>query len=330
MNNMFRCGCTSDVQGSPTAVSELDCDDQSLIEHERNEDEDEDEALQEQEPRRTPQHDSKDDGNSSFSSSARDEKGELQMESAKHYMERISKQVTASNEESKNRNTKKPNAMQACGSESESIAAVFRMSTRSTSTINIINARTTNHYPSLKHTDSESTQSTAAISDDEFSYSLSSEDAEYENDDDDEATSSQTEESSQEQQPISILRRRLKLGAITAPTGSAVKFCPTTIFPNPNTLQKRKRVKRLPKVQQQSQQEMNDEQRDQQLLEIITVACESYDNSHYYQYSDDELRRLERRAQQRQHGHFRPYTTHEIRSPTSELLFPTESFYVFR
>jgi len=148
MNNMFRCGCTSDVQGFPTDTNEsgLSDDEASLIE--RDEDE----------------HDPKDDGNSSSLSSAGDE-GKLQMESAKHYMERISNQLTASNDAIKKQN--------ASHQEQESIATVFRMSpsSTSTSTVNNTNTSATNHYPSLKHTHSESTQSTAAISEDELSYS---------------------------------------------------------------------------------------------------------------------------------------------------------------
>lgn len=302
MKNMFRCGCTSDEQ--------------------------------------EPQHDSKDDGNSSSSSSAGDEKAnkgedKLQMESAKHYMERISKQLIASNEAIKKRNASQEQ-------EQETIAAVFRMSTSSTitvnntnrttnGTINGTNARTTSHYPSLKHTDSESTQSTAAISEDELSYSQSSAE-------DDEEESSSPQDESQRQKPVSILRRKEKLGAIAASTGSAVKFCPTMVFPDPNALQKRKRVRRLPKAQQQQQQQycyqpsQEEEKRNQ--LDITTImSCQSYsydDHSHHYQYSDDELRRLKRRAQQRHHGHYHPYTTHEMRSPSNDVLFPTESFYVFR
>jgi len=214
---------------------------------------------------------------------------ELHMESARDYVERISKTLATMEKNERREVFSKPKKCSRRVSEGSqtSITTVFRMSTTSSSTIN-------NHFPSLKYTDSESTQETAAISDDEMT---------LESQDDDELREDY-------EKPVSILRRKEKLGAITEATGSGVTFCPTTVFPDPNEVpQKRKRVKRMKqKPQAQPQQEQ---------LQIFVPA-----------HDDDlpELRRLERRAQQNQYA----YLSSEIRSPSSEILMPSESFYVFR
>lgn len=211
---------------------------------------------------------------------------ELHMESARDYVERISKSIATMEESERRGAVSKPkNYSQRVSEDSQtSITTVFRMSTTSSSTIN-------NHFPSLKHTDSESTQETAAISDDEMT---------LESQDDD-------DEREEFEKPVSILRRKEKLGIITEATGSGVSFCPTTVFPDPNEVpRKRKRVKRI-KQKPQSQEQ----------LQIFVPA-----------HDDDlpELRRLERRACQNQYT----YLSSEIRSPSSEILMPSESFYVFR
>lgn len=272
---MFQCGCTSDVHGFPPERDQEHLDSESDVD-----------SLVE--ATHQPQHNEDDD----------DE--ELQIESAKDYMERIAKQL-ASMEESQRKEafrskTDKPftvklDSRQVSDESQSSIATVFRMSTRSTSTIN-------NRHQSLKHTDSESTQETVSVSDDEFSLE------------------DEQDQHQEEAKPeiVSILRRKEKLGSITAPSGSAVRFCPTTVFPDPNEVpQKRKKVRRIPKKTP---------------VAPIEVPCESYESQCKY---SDELRRMERRAQQNQYsaaGY--SYLTHDLRSPSSDILLPTESFYVFR
>ena len=109
-----------------------------------------------------------------------------------------------------------------------------------------------------------------------------------------------------EQQPkiVSILRRTEKMAPIRIEaTGAGVRFSPSTVFPEATS--KRKPVRRKPRVQ------------------AVPVT-----------YTDDELRRIERRSQQNQYNDnmhiYSPYLSHDMRSPSSELLYPTESFYVFR
>ena len=145
-----------------------------------------------------------------------------------------------------------------------------------------------NRFFSIKHTDSDSTMSTQALSEDED---------EHDERDMPESAEEQKEEEPEEDPPFvptSILRRKKKEdGCAIAPTGRSVRFCPKTVFPDPN--QKRKKVRRLPRA-----------------------------NSYYE--TEREHRRLERRAQQRIH----PKLSHELRSPGSDVLITTESFYVFR
>eukprot|EP00533_Pseudo-nitzschia_delicatissima_P007305 CAMPEP_0116097804 /NCGR_PEP_ID=MMETSP0327-20121206/10897_1 /TAXON_ID=44447 /ORGANISM="Pseudo-nitzschia delicatissima, Strain B596" /LENGTH=197 /DNA_ID=CAMNT_0003589573 /DNA_START=226 /DNA_END=816 /DNA_ORIENTATION=+ len=88
---------------------------------------------------------------------------ELHMESARDYVERISKTLATMEKNERREVFSKPKKCSRRVSEGSqtSITTVFRMSTTSSSTIN-------NHFPSLKYTDSESTQETAAISDDEM------------------------------------------------------------------------------------------------------------------------------------------------------------------
>merc|ERR1719343_738552 len=210
---------------------------------------------------------------------AQHEEEELEMESAKDYVERISKDLASME---KKDSIEKPKYSRQVSIESESsITTVFRMSTSSTSTIN--NSR----YPSLKHTESQCTQETEDISDDELSLE-----------------SQEEEEESIAQHPVSILRRKQKLGEITAPRGGSVTFCPSTVFPDPSQKRRRPRRRRKPKQQE--------------LQIFVPATCEEVPL---------ELRRLERRAQQNQYA---SYLTHDLRSPSSDLLLPTESFYVFR
>lgn len=248
--------------------------------HDYNNEESEHECL-EPKPQRQAQHyedDSEDDD-------------ELHMESAKDYVGRISKALDFVKETErreslpiKPKNLHKSSSRQASADSQTSIETVFRMSTTSISTIN-------SRYPSLKHTDSGSTQETVDISDDELSLA------------------SEEEETPEETvlQPVSVLRRKEKLGTITAPRGGAVTFCPTTVFPDPNEVpKKRRRVKRLRPKQKPPE------------LQIFVPACEELPL---------ELRRLERRAQQNQ---YHPYLSNDHRSLSSDMLLPSESFYVFR
>jgi hypothetical protein len=103
------------------------------------------------------------------------------------------------------------------------------------------------------------------------------------------------------QQPkiVSILRRKEKMAPIRIEaSGAGVRFSPSTVFPEATG--KRKLIRRKPRITQT--------------------------------YTEDQLRRIERRSQQNQHNasRFSPYLSSDTRSPSSELLYPTESFYVFR
>lgn len=238
LQSVFQCGCTSDVEES------RDC-------------EMEQEFLG-QTPLRQPLH---------------DESDEMQMESARDYLERISKDLET-------KPLSKQYTRQVSADSESSVKTIFRMPNSA--------ATTHNQYPSLKHTQSESTQETAAISDDELSLCSSDEEDEY-------------EFPQASLGPVSILRRKVKLGDIAPSSGSAVKFCPTTVFPDPNAIpQKRKKVKRIPKPQQ--------------LFEPAQPPA--------------ELRRLERRAQQNQYTDM--YAVHGVQSHRSSFKLPGESIYAFR
>jgi len=96
---------------------------------------------------------------------------------------------------------------------------------------------------------------------------------------------------------VSILRRKEKMADVTIQTtGAAVRFCPNTVFPETGKKRRPQRT-RKPRIQIQP----------------------------YEDYAD-EVRRIERRAKQNQH----PFITHDLRSPSSDILYQAESFYVFR
>lgn len=227
---------------------------------------------------------------------------EIEVESAKDYVTRISKKIVAMEEThriiSKAIEIKEEDIEETSSivTETSSMAIVFRMDSSSPT-------KKTSKFPSLKKTSSNTTQETASISDDESSQDEDGEIA---------ASSEQAETAI-----ISILRRKEKLGEIARPTtGSAVTFCPTTVFPDPNAKPvKRKRVKRLPKPQKSAV-----------IIEPVEIPAENYDNL----YQCEEPRRLQRRAQQNQHNYDHLYQSYDLQSPSSDLLMPTESFYVFR
>jgi len=255
LESVFQCGCTSDVEPSDHGA-----------EHE---------SL-EAKPLRQALHNEE----------SYDDEEEFHMESARDYVERVSKELAAMDKSERRETWEKPKkySRQVSDDSQTSITTVFRMSTSSNSTIN------TTSIPSLKHASSESTQETAAISDDESTLS----------DDDDELREDFAT------QPVSILRRKEKLGAILPSNGARVTFCSTTNFPDPNVVpQKRKRVRRIKPKQSKKE------------LQVFVPAHEEL---------PQELRRLERRAQQNQYA----YLTSDMRSPSSDILMPSESFYVFR
>lgn len=258
LESVFPCGCTSDVEPSDHGA-----------EHE---------SL-ESKPLRQALHDEE----------SYDDEDEFHMESARDYIERVSKQLAVMDKSEQRETWEKPKnySRQLSDDSQTSITTVFRMSTSSNSTIN------TTSIPSLKHAASESTQETAAISDDEST--LSDDD----DDDDDLREDFATK-------PVSILRRKEKLGAILPSNGQRVTFCSTTVFPDPNEVpKKRKRVRRIKPKQSKKE------------LQVFVPAHEEL---------PQELRRLERRAQQNQYV----YLTSDMRSPSSDILMPSESFYVFR
>ncbi len=251
LENVLRCGCTLDVEPSDHGA-----------EHE---------SLAAQ-PLRQALHDE----------DSYDDDDALHMESARDYVERVSKQLATMNDSEQRDTWDKPKkySRQVSDDSQTSITTVFRLSTNSNSTIH------TTSFPSLKHAASDSTQETAAISDDE-------------------TTLSEEPREDFVAQPVSILRRKEKLGAILPSNGRNVTFCATTVFPDPNEVpQKRKRVRRI-KAKKKKE------------LQVFVPADEEL---------PQELRRLERRAQQNQYA----YLTDDMRSPSSEILMPSESFYVFR
>jgi len=118
-------------------------------------------------------------------------------------------------------------------------------------------------------------------------------------------TSLSFDELSQDDEPVivGILRRKEKLAAVTIEaSGANVRFSPSTVFTESKG--RRRPLRRKPRIR--------------------VVVQEP---------TEDELRRLERRSQQNQHNRdlrFSPYITHDFRSPSSEALYQSESFYVFR
>jgi len=249
LQSMFPCGCTSDV-----------------AEH--------DEAQKRVSEPQKPQQES----------IKLEEKEELIMiESAKEYMDRISTQLNNIEDQKRKDAWKNPQRSKSAPNENNQVKiidTVFRTNSSSDRTSD-------STFPSLKHTDSESTQSTSGLTDDELSTSSTSAD--------------DAEEPVAIAKPVlvSILRRKEKLGAVEiASKGGPVTFCPKTVFPDPNQASKRrKRVRRIKSK----------------------MRFESYE-------SQVEQRRLARRTQQNQH----PYISDDLRSPSSDFLQQTESFYVFR
>ena len=262
LQKMFQCGCTSDDDSFSAVRHNPSCHG---------------EAQQQSQPQHQPQHDDS-------SSPLADIK--IQMESAMDYMERISKNRTKENWTVPKYNSNNNNIItaHACSNNenshpNSSVATVFQIATISSSEIN--NTTRSCSLPSLQKS---CTQSTADISDDDLS--LSSRSSSSYNGEDKARTPVST--------IVSVLRRKVKHGAIQPSTKSTVAFSPNTVFPDPNEKpQKRNMVKRLRKP-----------------TSISTYG--NYDsNSSCY---SDELRRLERRAKQRQYGYEEPF----------------QSFYVFR
>lgn len=254
LQNMFQCGCASDVVQYP---SEKD--------------------VQTEESQ--PQHFGIDDAflENDDSSSLLDE--EPTTESAKECFEKISKQL-AMHDRTKRQDVWKPRRSSSVptkigelsNTSTESARAIFRIeSSGPRRSVQI----------SIKHSASDSTQSTTAMSFDELS-----------------VDSEQTEEQTTTKPTIiSILRRKEKLAEVTIQaTGAGVSFCPNTNFTETGKKRRPQRTKK-PRIQIQS-----------------------------YEDYTDEVRRLERRAKQNQH----PYITYDSRSPSSDILYQTESFYVFR
>jgi len=251
---MMMCGCTSDVEPlspSEETVSHKHCGyDDAFVEYDN-----EDSSIVEDE-----------NENSTTS------------EIAKDYLDRIAQQLAALDEEKKGRSGWKPkrsNSLPGRIGELSDGKPVFRADQAPPS------PRNDSRYPSIKHTSSDSTQSTTSLSFDELSQ----------------------DEEFAEPALVGILRRKAKLADVTIEaSGANVRFSPSTVFTESKG--RRRPLRRKPRVR--------------------VVVQEP---------TEDELRRLERRSQQNQHNHdfrFSPYISHDIRSPSSELLYQSESFYVFR
>lgn len=254
LQNMFQCGCASDIVHFP---SEKD--------------------IQSEESQ--PQHIGYDDVFVEYDDSSSLLDGESNTETAKDYFDRISKELVKIDETKRPENLKPRRSVSVptnLGELSETNTEKFKTIFR------IENSSPRNSgQPSLKHSASDSTQSTTSMSFDELSMD-----------------SSQNEESSTTKPAIvSILRRKEKLAEVTIEaTGSAVRFSPNTNFTETGKKRRPQRQKK-PRIQ-----------------------IQSYDD-----YTD-EVRRMERRAKQNQH----PFITYDSRSPSNDILYQTESFYVFR
>lgn len=279
--DVFRCGCTSDVKESQSPESQMESLQKQREEHKRS----------------RPQHSLVVVCNPSEEVVYEEDD---ETETAKEYFERVSKQMAI--EEAIDEALEKANHTKILHSpcrrsqqhekqqkteRSGTAGTIFRL-VKAPANGGSSRRSSHNRFSSIKHTDSDSTMSTQALSEDED---------EHDERDMPESAEEQKEEEPEEDGPFvptSILRRKKKDdGCAIAPTGRSVRFCPKTVFPHPN--QKRKKVRRLPRA-----------------------------NSYYE--TEREHRRLERRAQQRIH----PKLSHELRSPGSDVLITTESFYVFR
>lgn len=245
---MLMCGCTSDVEPlspSEESVSPQHCGyDDAFVEYD-------------------PEDSSIVDENEKSTTS----------EIAKDYLDRISQQLAALDDEKKGRKPKRSSSLPG-----RIEKPVFRIEEESSS------PRNNSRYPSIKHTASDSTQSTTSLSFDELSL-----------------------EDEEPAKPIvGILRRKVKMGDVTIEaSGAAVRFSPSTVFTESKGKRKPLR-RRKPRIQIYAQEP----------------------------YTEDEIRRMERRAQQNQYYNhdmrFSPYLTPDLRSPSSEILYQSESFYVFR
>jgi len=224
LQSMFQCGCTSDV-----------------AEH--------DEAQKQVAEPQKPQQES---------DKLEKEEELIMMESAKEYMDRISTQLKNMEDQKRKDAWKNPQRSKSAPNENDQaniIDTIFRNRSSSVSTSD-------STFPSLKHTDSVSTQSTSGLTDDELSTSSTS--------------ANDAEEPVAMAKPVlvSILRRKVKLGVVEiASKGGSVTFSPKTVFPDPNQAPKRR--KRVPRINSK-------------------MRCESYE-------SQVEQRRLVRRTQQNQH-----------------------------
>jgi len=289
---MFHCGCTSDVdfEESKQSQSPSQPQSQSIVAVDFDE---HDESSITEEPI---------------------------IETAKDYFDRISDQLAEIETTKRNiaRATSTPKRSSSDPTmkkkKSSSFAStIFRLTTDGETHIARSRSRRRLRFPSLKKTDSDSTQSTIGLSDDEDDLSLAS--TVCEDFDDDTAV--------EETAPaiVSILRRKVKLGAVDIKsTGANIRFCPTTVFPDPNVPYVRRKIKRLPK---QLRTSTISPPIQPHLSPIVTSPSSSHESDKY----SCELRRLRRRAQQNQHH---PYITNDFRSPSNDILLPTESFYVFR
>jgi len=243
---------------------------------------------------------------------------ERTIETAKDCFDRISDQLTEIDITKRNITRAKSIAKRSSSDptitkkmNSSLASTVFRLTTDSKT--HIARSRRRLRFPSLKKTDSDSTQSTIGLSDDEDDLSLASTACE---DSDDEAAVEEAPPTT-----VSILRRKVKLGVMDIKsTGATVRFCPTTVFPDPNVPYVRRKIKRLPK-------ELRTSTISPPIQPLLSPIITSPSSSHESDKYSCELRRLRRRAQQNQH-HL--YITNEIRSPSTDMLLPTESFYVFR
>jgi hypothetical protein len=199
---------------------------------------------------------------------------------------------------------------------------------------------------SLKHTDSDSTQSTQSMSDDDdisFDCGCSDESREGIEEEDDTV----------EQQPMSILRRKQKLGIITKTRLSSrhgVRFHPSTKFPDPNELQyRRKKVPRL--TSKQKQELILNNYFDNSTAEIILphlspklLFVRTHNNNEFRDYSssnnnsmshkDTESRRiqkrLERRSQQQQYQEQDEQLQQQQQLSLMSSSDTSNGFYVFR
>lgn len=279
------------------------------------------------------------------------EREEDQTESARDYFERISKLPVNKDTDTQNQTSKKNETKEIRQEEEEEPQPTTAAATTATATTTLKKSLTevvfqfvkpTPQFGSyLKRTDSDSTQSTQAMS-------IDDDDDDHDDDGLSFTSDSESRDACEPLELVSILRRKEKHGAITAAStnsvAAGVSFSKCTVFPDPNEgPQRRKPVRRIKKrktammttegriisTSTSSRSRSSRASIRPHLSPILVPASgpggfvvmkydgTSSNNTNNMSHKDSELRRLERRAQQQQY------------KQRNDILL-TEGFYTFR